>query len=299
MSTPTGFKLSWRNHVVIEPDWLLELYNGTVQAGQTLETLRDPRLSTRVTITDTRETAGDAIITLAFYADVGVGADITAGVIGLLNYAVSAPGATSVTMDAAIYHSEGVTTIEDVNVFERPSEDFPSHLWAFLPDGDRTDIDGIRIIVTATFGTGGGTLSLTAGSLWVGPTWSPPDGIEYSWSTSVVDPGQMGRSVGGQGYPRRRQRYRTLEGRAVHVPFAWAFGDPEDATVLDIQQLMYRVGTTDPVVVFARTKDATGALSADVQHRLGIYGHFAEVGRIEHLGGNLYQWGQFRVDELM
>lgn len=300
MSTPTGFKLSWRNHVAQQNDWELALLGGEVQAGQSLATLKDPRLSTRVTISETRPDAGEASVILQFKKTTPPDEvpDLQVGLLGLLNYGVSAPGATSVTMTAVVYHAEGATTIEGIDAWERPSEDFPQHLWALLA-ADRDDVYEVRIQVEAVFGSGGGTVSITAGAFWVGPTWAPPDGIEYSWRTSVVDPGTMGRSVGGQGYARRRQRYRSLEGRAIHVPFAWAFGDPDDATVLDIQQLMYRVGTTDPIVVFARTKDATGALSSDVQHRLGIYGHLSDVGGIEHLGGDLYQWGTFRVDELM
>jgi len=183
-------------------------------------------------------------------------------------------------------------------VFERPSADFPSHLWKLL-DEEIPDGYDVTLTVSASFGSGGGTLTFTAGGLWIGPVWSTPDGIEATWSQSVVDRGTVGRSEGGQGYPRRRQRYRSFEGRAIHVPFAYAFGDADDATVLDIQQLLYRIGTTEPVALFPRTQDATGALSTHVIHRLGVYGHMAEPGRIEHLGGDLYQWTGVRVDELM
>jgi hypothetical protein len=147
--------------------------------------------------------------------------------------------------------------------------------------------------------TGGGTLTLTTGGLWAGPVWSSSDGIESTWSQAIVDRGTVGRSEGGQGYPRRRQRYRSFEGRAIHVPFEYAFGDEDDATVLDIQQLLYRIGTTEPIALFPRTQDAAGVVSSHVIHRLGIYGHMAETGRREHLGGDLYQWTGVRVDELM
>jgi hypothetical protein len=55
----------------------------------------------------------------------------------------------------------------------------------------------------------------------------------------------------------------------------------------------------DPVALFPRTRDAAGDLSAHVIHRLGIYGHMADSGRIEHIGGDRFQWAGVRVDELM
>lgn len=294
----SGFGLGWRNYVLTEEDDLA-LLSGAVVAGE-LSALRDMRLSRRCTLAASREDAGVASIVLAWERAGGAEVAVPVGMVGILNYGVSAPDALTVSWRAVIYAVDSGTLTPVLEVWERPSEDFPAHL-LYMLDAQLPDSYEVRLIVEAEFGSGGGALSITAGGLWVGPVWAPPDGLEATWTHAVIDPGQMGRSIGGQGYPRRRQRIRTFEGRAVHVPRAWAFGDALDASILDIQQMLYRVGTTEPIILLPRTRDETGQLSTHLIHRLGIYGHFAEdgLGRIEHLGGDLYQWTGARVEELL
>jgi hypothetical protein len=286
-----NFALGWRNHLLYETGASIGMDAGTVSAGP-LENLLDMRLSKRATMTATSDSGGNAIIEATWAMASGT---VSVDLVGLLNYAVSAPDAASVAVSLTAYGPSD--SYQENAIWTRPSADFPLHAWVFCPD--RIQASEIRLQVTALFGGAGETLTLTAGGLWAGPVWSPPDGIEATWAQSIVDRGTVGRSEGGQGYPRRRQRYRSFEGRAINVPFDWAFGDAADSTVLDIQQLLYRIGTTEPVALFPRTQDATGALSTHVIHRLGIYGHMVDPGRIEHLGGDLYQWAGVRVDELM
>lgn len=292
----SNFGLGWRNHVFYETGATLSLLNGSVGSGD-LAALQDMRLSKRVAMTDTVVGAGHAQVIIDWEVPDANAAAIQ--LVGLLNYGITATGADDVVVQISVSGVAGTGDIvgQSVTRWERPSADFPLHLWAML---DSPIADGYRVSMTIDAGfSAGGTLEVTAGGLWIGPIWSPPDGIEATWSQAVSDPGSMGRSVGNQGYPRRRQRYRSFEGRAIHVPFAWAFGDETDATVLDIQQLLYRIGTTEPIALFPRTQNAAGDVSVHVMHRLGIYGHMAETGRIEHLGGDLYQWTGARVDELM
>lgn len=286
-----GFKLGWRNYVLLELDATLAVVQGAVTAGS-VEALRDSRLSNRVTVSATSDGSGMATVEITFTLASGT---VPVDLLGLLNYAVSAPGAAYSTVTVAAAGPSGSYTSNQV--WSRPSANFPLHLWAVCDS--RVLANVITIAVTAAFGGAGETLTLTAGALWAGPLWCPPDGIEATWSQAVVDPGTVGRSVGGQGYPRRRQRYRSFEGRAIHLPFAWAFGDQADASIMDVQQLLYRIGTTEPIALFPGTKDASGALSTHVMHRLGIYGHMTETGRIEHIGGDIYQWTGVRVDELL
>lgn len=292
----SNFVLGWRNHVFYETGATLTLLNGAVTVGA-LSALQDMRLSKRVTMSDTVVGAGHAQVIIDW--EVADASAAAIQLIGLLNYSIAAPGADDVVVQLS---ASGVSGAGDVSgqtlaQWSRPSADFPLHIWALL---DAAIADGTRVTIVIDAGfSAGGTLTVTAGALWASPVWSPPDGIEATWSQAVTDPGKMGRSVGNQGYPRRRQRYRSFEGRAIHVPFAWAFGDETDATVLDIQQLLYRIGTTEPIALFPRTQNAAGEVSVHVMHRLGIYGHMAETGRIEHLGGDLYQWTGARVDELM
>lgn len=295
-----SFRLGWRNLVFNEAaTWDLDV--GTVTAGA-LTDLADMRLSKRVTIeSDTAAAFGNASIVLHWYMDQ---ADASAiDLIGLLNYAITAPAdAESVVIELSVLGVSGTVDIsgQTLTQWEPPSGDFPRHAWALLPDGV---FDGywVTIEVTVTLGATAGTVTLECGGLWAGPVWSIPTGggVEATWSQAVVSPGRMGRSEGGQGYPRRRQRYRAWEGRITGLPFRNAFGDPDDATLLDVQQLIYRIGTTEPVVLFPRTVDASGAQSVHVMHRLGMYGHMPEAGRIEHLGEDRYQWTGCRMEELM
>lgn len=300
----TGFGLSWRNYPFSDQADTVEVYASLSSAGAsvtvgTIDALRDPRLSQRCTLSASREDAGVVSLCLRWVRDGESSNPVALRVIGLMNYELATTGITgAVTWTVAVYGSGSGAVTNALTVVQRPSEDFPAHLWQVL-SATIEDAYEVRILIEGTAGESGGSIDLTAGALWVGPLWRPPDGIEATWSQSIIDPGRMATSPGRQGYPRRRQRYRSFSGRAVHVPLAWAYGDPDDATLIDVQQLLYRVGTTEPVVLFARTLDAAGTLSPHLIHRLGVYGHMADTGRIEHLGGDLYQWDAIRVDELM
>lgn len=286
----SNFAMGWRNHVFTAADATLSLTAGAVTVGE-LSALQDMRLAKRVSCAATSDGSGNATIEIEWEKTSGTA---KVELMGLLNYAVSAPGAAYVTISLAAVGPGGSYTSN--NVWSRPAVEFPLHMWALCDAAVQAET--VTLTITAAFGGAGEVLTLTAGGLWAGPVWCPPDGIEATWSQTVDDPGTVGRSVGGQGYPRRRPRLRSFEGRAIHVPLAWAFGDPDDATILDIQQLLYRVGKTDPIVLFPRTQDAAGERSTHLMHRLGIYGHMRETGRIEHLGGDLYQWTGVAVDEL-
>ena len=291
-----NFALGWRNHVFYETAATLGLISGTVTAGA-LSALQDMRLSKRVTIAETVVGVGHAQVIIDWEVPDANASAVQ--LIGLLNYAIEATGADDVVVQISVLGVSGTGDIvgQSVTQWSRPSADFPLHLWAML---DAPIADAYRVTLTIDAGfSAGGTLTVTSGALWAGPIWSTPYGIETTWSQQINDPGSMGRSVGNQGYPRRRQRYRSFEGRAVYVPFAYAFGDEADPNLLDIQQLLFRIGKTEAVALFPRTQNADGETSAHVMHRLGVYGHMAETGRIEHLGGDKFQWTGARVDELM
>lgn len=293
----SNFGLGWRNHVFYTPGATLETFGpGTVTAGA-LSALQDMRLSKRVTLTDTTVGAGSATVGIHWAVDT---ADAVAvRLIGMLNYTLVATGALSVTWFVTIAKAGGgALSDEPLVVYERPSADFPSHLWKLL-DEEIPDAYDVILTVSAEFGSGGGTLSFTPGALWLSPWWTLPIGLDAVWWQKIDDRGRMGLSEGNQGYPRRRKRRRQFGGRAIYMPFANAYGDETDASVLDVQQLLYRVGTTEPIALFPRTLNAAGELSAHVMHRLGVYGHFSNTGRIEALKGDQYQWTEMEVSELM
>lgn len=135
------------------------------------------------------------------------------------------------------------------------------------------------------------------GRLWAGPLWIPPAGIEYDFESSIEDPGEMQLSRGLQGYPRHQQRRRRLEMTLSALPYEQAYGNAAN-TVIDLQQLGYRVGTTSPVIAFPRTLDEAGDIDEHVIHRLGIYGHLTAPIAIRHIDGNFYRSGM-SVAELL
>lgn len=292
----SNFQLGWRNHVFYETDATLETFAGSVTAGA-LSALQDMRLSKRVTLSDT--VVGEGAATVGLHWAVASEDALPMQLIGVLNYTVSAPGATAVSWAVTIAKAGGgALSDEPLVVFERPTADFPNHLWKIL---DEEIPDGYDVILTvsASFGSGGGTLTFTAGGLWVSPIWGLPRGLEAGWRQSPEDTGSMSYSRGNQGYARRRKRRRVFTGRAVHIPFEYAYGDEDDPTILDVQQLLFRVGVTEPVVLFPRTMNRAGERSIHVMHRLGTYGHFSRLGGLEDTGGDEYQWDQVEFTELM
>lgn len=178
----------------------------------------------------------------------------------------------------------------DADLIEYPGSDFVRHQHAILPAPAMAK--GIRVALG-----GDASAPLSIGRLWAGPLWAPPDGIKRRWQQSVIDPGEMAISRGGQGYPRQRQRRRRLDVELSHMPYEWAFGR-EDNAILDLQQIGYRVGTTEPVICFPRTLTPAGDIDTHAIHRLGVYGHLTEPLRIRHVAGPYFD-AEMRVDELL
>jgi hypothetical protein len=172
-----------------------------------------------------------------------------------------------------------------------PSGDFVRHLHIFLPTPRMLTGVGLNFGVRGTANGGTGLGSFTIGRLWAGPLWLPPQGIHREWETAIIDPGEVARSRGGQGYARTEQRLRRLSMTLTHVPAAQAFG-LADNSVLDLQQLGMRIGTTSPVLVFPRVDDE------HLRHRLGIYGNLTEPMRIRHGAGDQFNAGLEVVEQL-
>jgi hypothetical protein len=172
-----------------------------------------------------------------------------------------------------------------------PSSDFLRHIHVILPAP--VSACGVRVEVIQL----GGDCSFTVGRLWAGPLWRPAFGIQTDWEMAILDSGEMGLSRGGQGYPRRRQRRRQLDVRLGHCTLDDAYGNAANTT-LDLQQLGYRLGSTEPLIAFPRTRDSTDALDAHVIHRLGVYGHLVQPIRIRHSTGNYFNTA-LQVNELL
>lgn len=291
-----NFLLAWRNHVLFRDDATLDCTFGTVAAGA-MSALQTMQLSDRVTLTDTA--VGEGAATVQVHWSVSSSEAVAIQLIGLLNYTLSAPGATAVAWTITIARAGGGgLEAEPITVYSRPSEDFPAHVWAILEE-ELDDAYDVIFSVSASFGEGGGTLTLSLGGLWLSELWALPAGLEAGWAQVLEDNGTLKRSKGNQGYARRGSRYRRFRGRATRVPFEYAYGSETDPDVIDIQQLLYRVGTTEPIVLFPRTRNFAGARSVHVMHRLGVYGHFERLGEIVEEGGDHYAWSGVEVAELM
>lgn len=291
-----NFLLGWRNHVLVRDDATIECTFGTVSAGA-MSALQTMQLSDRVTLTDT--VVGEGAATVQVHWSVSSAAAVAIQLIGLLNYTLSAPGASAVTWSMTIARAGGGgLEAEPITVYSRPSEDWPSHVWAIL-DEELDDAYDVIFSVSAAF-SAGGTLTLSLGGLWLSALWKLPKGIAAGWTQVIEDNGVMRRSKGNQGFARRGSRYRRFRGRAIDVPFEYAFGSEVDPTVIDIQQLLYRVGTTEPIVLFPRTRhELTDPRSVHVMHRLGIYCHLERLGEIAHRAGPYYEWSGVEAAELM
>lgn len=163
-----------------------------------------------------------------------------------------------------------------------PSSDFVRHLH-FMFDVSRS-LTGVGLSMNAlTVGS-----SITIGRLWAGPLWRVPEGIKRAWRSAVFDPGERALSPGGQNYPSDEQRRRWVKMGFSHVSFEQAYGR-EDNSVLDLQQLQMRVGTTSHVIVFPR-------LQEHAIHRVGVYGTVTEWDPIENVAGDYFTSG-LRVEE--
>lgn len=249
-----------------------ELTGGAAGEGQigTLDLLRDMRLSKGCGF-------GDAGI-IEFDLDWDEVRPLH--LISLLKFHVWDDG--EVTMRVG-YKDESDATVWIIDEPEAPYQ-YPN---AVFPWHDHIVIDGgvqARGVLLQISGT-----KFSLGRIWSGPLWLPPSGIEADWDASTIDPGEMQLSRGNQGYPRVRQRHRQFRrGKISHVPRPWAIGLPDDS-ILDLQQLGFILGKTEPCLLFPRLRLPGGALDTHAIHRLGCYGHFLEPLSPQHMGADEYE----------
>lgn len=123
----------------------------------------------------------------------------------------------------------------------------------------------------------------TLGRIWAGPTYSPPDQIEYDWAPRVISAGTSARSKGQQAYPVARQCVRGLRMRFSHSEISTVIGTA-GSTDMDPHQLAFVIDK-QPVIAFPRT----GTANAHLMHRLGVYGiSTRDQYEFPHRGGDRY-----------
>jgi hypothetical protein len=222
--------------------------------------------------------------------DTGYGNTDPVQIISLLDVRRGGGGEVSFTIDVNRIAGVIPTTVS-FTVASYPTSDFPRHIHIMLPAA--LNSSGIQVVLTQT----GSDCFFTVGRIWAGPLWLPEDGITNDWSSSIIDPGKMERSRGGQGYPVLRQRVRGLDMNLSSINYESAFGLP-DNSVLDLQQLGFRLGTTGTLIAFPRTRDSAGDIDDHSIHRNGVYGHLAEPMVIRHVNGPFFDT-RLRIEELL
>lgn len=179
-----------------------------------------------------------------------------------------------------------------------PDAGVETNVWHIF-DEDQESVYTIDAYMRIDLNTFPNPVKVSMGSVWAGPGFGTEDGLIEGWSTQIVDPGVMAKSKGRQGYQSRLRRTRRLSASWAPVSFDVAYGNPATPTVADMQSVMGEIGSAGYCVMFARTRDSAGASSDHIQRRLGIYGHFTEIGTLVDKGGNMFGWEQFAVEELL
>lgn len=164
-----------------------------------------------------------------------------------------------------------------------PTDAFPNRQYLVLDE----PVMAQRLVMNFASDSGDGGLRFSLGALWAGPVWRPPEGIRRGWRPRMIEGGRMRRTPAGQGYPRRRGRYRGLSVSLSHVPIEQAIGRP-DGSILDLQQLAFRIGLTERCIVLPRTVNAAGQRDVHAMHRLGIYGHATRIDGPTHVAGDTW-----------
>ncbi len=278
-------KIGYLNHAFRESH-ALDMDFGTVTAGA-LANLRVPQLDQRVTITSTGMEAREAIRLTDIPAE---STGRTVQVLALLDVQITTDNVEEVSFGYEVIGDSDSASGTDVALPTMP-DGFPAHLMILLSE-PVADVNEVRLSVNVTgpiLETN--TVTLTASALWVGPLMSLTangGALEESSAYGIEDGGTVQRTPGGQVYGEPASAIRTHTGNTVYITRAEAFGD--GTTSMDVQQLQAAVRTTRPILWIP--DDSTEHLL----HRLTIYGHLTQLGRLEPRGPYV-RWGGWQVRE--
>ena len=278
----SGFVLGFNNYITQGyGSWTLDpsKFPGT-------EDVADVMLDPRVAVASVLASATAIDFVRRFSAS-----DVSVGLISLMNHSIVQGGTVTITLydsSDSVVQTIAIDTTTDPRWFEPPSTKFQRTLNIIL---DST-VQASAIGVTYTGGFVGNTAQI--GHLWVSDTFRTEDGVTENWSTGVVDTGSTKSSREKQTFVRTGSRTRWFKGTLVTIDFETAFGERDDGYI-DLQWLLYEVGTTSPVVMFPRTLSSNVADYTAI-NRLHVYGSFQELGAIKHGGGNNFMWEDWTVD---
>lgn len=148
------------------------------------------------------------------------------------------------------------------------------------------------------------TVVVGVGALWAsdlvstGFSTENPFTLDEGWTERPVDLGEIGYSSDGQGFPRLRGKPREFSGSFSPAPFENSIVSTANPQIPTFQSIMAEIGTTSPVILFPRTRDAGNSPNTVIQNVMARYGHFSDIGQLADLGGNRFAWRNWTLRQL-
>lgn len=193
-------------------------------------------------------------------------------IVGLLDIRYSHP------LTVRVAHGPDTQIVPTTPILEYANSRFVVNMFWLLPSRIITNAIGFR------FGSTTGA-KYSIGRAWAGPLFVPHHGIKRNWKPKLFDGGWIKTSRGFQGFIRKHVMRRGVSLNFIHVPVEYAFGLP-DNSIMDLQQLGFILGKTEPCIILARTHSANGSLNTHMIHRVGFYGHLQQELDIQDEGAD-------------
>ncbi len=294
-----NFKIAYGDHMTRAGSKWVPDSNGSMTNwnydAPTSDVMADLLLDPRVAVAATVDFGGNGAFVITRQIASASEDPLPIGVISLLGHSIADEGTLAIKVFSEVHPNFGTPVYESnasEPIWAPPSGGFGRNFHHFLPEGitGRT----VQIIVAGPWVDNIGTI----GTVRADQIFTTPDGIVKNWTHGLTDPSKTTFSKGRQAYSGREQIWRFLKGEMVHTEYKYMFGLEEEPETMDVQRLLYTLGTTEPFIIFPRTELSGGGEDFQSIHRLGMYARFSNLGTIQHLGGDLYKWGGWQAEEL-
>lgn len=266
-----SYALGYRNYMT-EPggEWLSSMGD-----MRNLDGVLTPNLSERIATVDD-ETSNAFVLNRRFAASATTLPVQIVAVLGHDFPADATVGYIRLSVDSTL---EWEST--DLSPLQLAPAGFPRHWVVILPTPVAANTITVSVVADGR---------MSAGHIWAGPLWRPPETIARSWSTRVVDPSEVTSSRSGAGYSAKRAMLREHSISLEAIPREWAFGNVRGGP-LDVQRIQRAMGATSHVISLPRTTLADGSPDPISMHRVGLFGRASEMRAIEHIVGDQYRTG--------
>lgn len=170
----------------------------------------------------------------------------------------------------------------------------PSNIYLQVPEA----IQGRYVRVRTSWSQPVGEAFRDAGRLWIGDAINLPSsvdaGVDVGYSMSVVDPGQLDTSIGGQVYETRRPRARRMTA-SLYANDVTALGFEMSAAAYSgkaaLAAMIEEVGATGELIFLPNTSTPL------MMQATGIYGHLDRVPELQRVAGRNYRMTMSIVQE--